>query len=97
MPVIEAIAADYQGQVTFLAVAGNGSSLDATTARANDLIPSGNVKWTIDDGVWNTYGVGYQPVTFAISHDKVVVAEWFGAAGEADIRDVLDQLAGTNT
>lgn len=97
MPVIETIAADYQGQVTFLAVAGNGSSLDATTARANELIPSGNVKWTIDDSVWDTYGVGYQPVTFAISHDNVVVAEWFGAASESDIRGVLDDLAGTST
>ena len=83
--------------MTFLAVAGNGSSLDATTARAAQLIPSGNVLWTIDDSVWDAYGVGYQPVTFAISHDDVVVETWFGRAGEADIRRVLDQLAGTNT
>ena len=38
-----------------------------------------------------------QPVTFLISHDDVLVANWFGLAAEADIRDALDQLAGTNT
>ena len=96
MPVVESIAADYQGEVTFLAVAGR-AGLDATTARANELIPSGNVKWTLDESIWEAYEVFGQPVTFLISHDDVLVANWFGLAAEADIRDALDQLAGTNT
>jgi len=96
LPVVESIAADYQGEVTFLAVAGR-AGLDATTVRANELIPSGNVKWTLDESIWEAYEVFGQPVTFLISHDDVLVANWFGLQAEADIRDALDQLASTNT
>lgn len=96
MPVIESIAAEYQDEVTFLAVAGR-SSLDATTARANELIPSGNVLWTLDESIWEAYDVFGQPVTFAISHDDVIVETWFGLRNEAEIRSVLDALAGAAT
>ncbi len=96
MPVVESIAADYQGDVTFLAVAGK-ASLDATAARANELIPSGNIVWTLDESIWEAYEVFGQPVTFLISHDDVLVANWFGLSAEADIRSALDQLAGSNT
>ncbi len=94
MPVIDAIAPDYEGEVTFLAVGGRGA-LDATTSRAAELMPSGSMLWSLDDSVWESYGVFGQPVTFAISANKVVVDQWSGRRDEADIRATLDILAGT--
>lgn len=94
MPVIDAIAPDYDGEVTFLAVGGR-AGLDATTARAAELMPSGSMLWSLDDSVWESYDVFGQPVTFAISADKVIVDQWFGVRNEAQIRETLDILAST--
>jgi hypothetical protein len=33
-----------------------------------------------------------QPVSFLISSDDVIVGNWFGAAGEEDLRTALDYL-----
>lgn len=96
MPVIDSIAPDYQDDVTFLAIAGR-ASLDATTARAADLLPSGQVQWALDESVWEAYEVLGQPVTFVISHDGVIVDNWYGLRTESDIRSVLDELAGTTS
>lgn len=94
MPVIDSIAPDYDGEVTFLAVGGRGT-LDATTERAAEILPSGSVLWSLDDSVWESYDVFGQPVTFAITADKVVVDQWFGVRSEAEIRATLDTLAAT--
>ncbi len=96
MPVVDAIAPDYTDDVTFLAVAGR-ASLEATTPRAAQLLPSGAVLWALDDSVWSTYEVFGQPVTFAITADGVVADTWFGLRSEADIRSTLDLLASTAT
>jgi len=94
LPVIDSIAPDYEGEVTFLAVGGRGS-LDATTSRAAELMPSGSMLWSLDDSVWESYEVFGQPVTFAISADKVIVDQWFGIRNEAEIRATLDILVST--
>jgi hypothetical protein len=95
LPVIDTIAPDYEGEVTFLAMGGR-SGLDATTARAAELMPSGSMLWSLDDAVWESYEVFGQPVTFAISADKVIVDQWSGVRNEAEIRATLDILATTN-
>jgi len=93
LPVVDAIAADYEGDVTFLAIAGR-AGLDATAPRAAQLLPSGRVQWGLDEAVWEAYEVFGQPVTFLISADDYLVAQWFGLRDEPDIRQALDQLAG---
>ena len=96
MPVVDAIAPDYEGDVTFLAIAGR-SSLDATTVRAAELLQSGVVSWSLDESIWETYQVFGQPVTFAISAGGAVVDSWFGLRDQSEIRTVLDGLAGRAT
>ena len=51
--------------------------------------------WSLDDSVWESYEVFGQPVTFAISADKVIVDQWFGVRNQAEIRATLDILAST--
>jgi hypothetical protein len=94
LPVIDSIAPDYEGEVTFLAVGGR-SGLDATTARAAEFMPSGSMLWNLDDSVWETYEVFGQPVTFAIAANKVIVDQWFGVRNQAEIRATLDILVAT--
>jgi hypothetical protein len=94
LPVVDAIAPDYEGEVTFLAVAGR-ASLDATIPRAEQLLTSGATLWTYDESIWDAYEVFGQPVTFLISADGYIVDEWSGLRSETDIRAALDGLAGT--
>jgi hypothetical protein len=51
--------------------------------------------WSLDESVWESYDVFGQPVTFAISADKVIVDQWFGVRDEGQIRATLDILAST--
>ncbi len=82
--------------MTFLAVAWKGSLQD-TTERASQLLPSGNVLWGLDaeEKVFSAYGVPYQPVSVLITHDGIVKTSWAGAASEADLRAELDALVET--
>ena len=89
MPVVDTVAADYQGDVTFLAVAGK-ADMDRTAQRADELL-TGNVQWGLDDSIWDLYGVPGQPATVLIV-DGVIVDQWFGALPEAPIRERLDRL-----
>jgi hypothetical protein len=42
--------------------------------------------------LWSEYEVFGQPVSFIISSDDVIVGQWYGAAGESDLRAALDYL-----
>lgn len=96
MPVIDEVSADYADQVTFLAVAWKGS-LEDTTARAEQLLTSGNVLWGLDveEEVFSAYGVPYQPVSVLVTHDGIVKTSWAGAVGEVELRAELDALVAT--
>lgn len=94
MPVIDTVANDYVDQVTFLAVAGRGD-LGATQEEAGRLF-SENLKWGLDDSIWGLYGVPGQPASVLIV-DGVVVDMWFGAVGEQELRDRLDNLVAIAT
>jgi len=75
--------------VRFVAVGGQ-SDFDKTKARADELLV--NTDWGLNDSIWDLYGVRGQPVSFLISGSDVVVGNWFGAVGEANLRDARDQL-----
>ena len=87
------MAAEYSDRVEFIAV-GWKSSFDATASRAAELMPSGAIRWGLDEGeeVFSAYGVPYQPVTVLITGTDVEVARWPGARSETEIRQALDDL-----
>lgn len=89
MPVVDAVASEYQGDVAFVAVAGR-STLGASRAMAPLLFDEDRIFWGYDDSVWSLFGVRGQPVTFVIDAEGRVVDQWFGIRSESDIRSLLD-------
>jgi hypothetical protein len=89
LPVVDEVANDYVNNVTFLAIAGRGD-LGATQEEAERLF-SDNLKWGLDDSIWDLYGVPGQPASVLIANG-VVVDVWFGALNEAEMRSRLDNL-----
>mgnify|MGYP001818267404 FL=1 len=76
--------------MSFVAVAGR-SDLDSTTGVANDLL-SANVPWGLDQSVWELYDILGQPASVIVTGDDVIVESWYGAIGEAELRNKLDYL-----
>jgi hypothetical protein len=93
LPVIDRVAADYEDQVRFIAVAGKSPDYSRTEQRANELFH--RLDWGLDDSIWELYNVPYQPYSVLITGDDVVLVEWFGAADEATLRQELDRLVAT--
>lgn len=93
MPVVDEISGEYADRVDFLAPAWKGS-LEATAEQAELLLPSGNVRWALDESeeLFSLYGVPYQPATVLIGADGTVVESWLGAKGEEGLRESLDNL-----
>lgn len=93
MPVVDQIAQDYADRVSFVAVAWKGT-FAATAERAVQLMPSGVIKWGLDEeqAIFAAYGVPYQPVTVLIGVDKKVADAWQGLREATDIRTSLDGL-----
>ena len=90
MPVVDAVQPDYADDVQFIAVAGQ-AGFEATKDVADELLS--NTDWGLDDSVWDLYGVRGQPVSYLITGSDVIVGNWFGATGEAELRKALDELA----
>ena len=88
MPVVDAVASQYQDEVAFVAVAGR-SSPPASAERVGVWFDPERISWGYDDSIWELYGVRGQPVTIVID-DGVIVDQWFGIRSEADIRALLD-------
>ena len=76
--------------MSFVAVAGR-SDLDSTTGVAHDLL-SANVPWGLDQSVWELYDILGQPASVIVTGDDVIVESWYGAIGEAELRNKLDYL-----
>lgn len=91
LPAIDTVAADYLDEVTFVAVAGR-SSLEASRPRVGVWFSPDRLLWGYDDGLWQTYMVRGQPVSFLISSDGIIVDQWFGHSGEDELRVRLDRL-----
>ncbi len=87
------MAADYEDQVRFIAVAGKSPDYSRTEQRAKELFD--RLAWGLDDSIWELYNVPYQPYSVLITGDDVVLVEWFGAVGEETLRAELDRLVAT--
>jgi len=71
-------------------VAGR-SDFDSSAAVAGDLL-SENVKWGLDDSIWDLYDVLGQPASVMITGDDFIVDVWYGAIGEEQLRAKFDYL-----
>ena len=94
MPRIDAVASEYQGRVTFVAVAGQ-STPEQSALKVGDWFSPERVLWGYDDTIWDLYAVVGQPVGFLISGDDHIVSGWFGERSEQQLRESLDSLLAT--
>ena len=92
MPVIDAVASDYQDRIAFVAVAGRSSEA-ASRERVGVWFDPARILWGYDDDLWALYSVFGQPTTVLISSDDVIVGGWAGALTEDELREQLDELA----
>lgn len=90
IPVIDAVAGDYQGEIAFVAVAQN-SSLEASRERVGVWFSPERFQWGYSDEIGPQYGVRGQPAV-ALVRDGRVVDTWFGPLDESEIRARLDAL-----
>lgn len=91
MPLLNDISADYEGQVTFVAVAGR-SSPGSSASYANAVLGE-QMLWGYDDDLWGLYAVRGQPTTFLITADnKVYQGPLYRLGDESDIRAAIDEL-----
>ena len=67
------------------------SDFDSSAAVAGDLL-SENVKWGLDDSIWDLYDVLGQPASVMITGDDFIVDVWYGAIGEEQLRAKFDYL-----
>lgn len=95
MPVVDAVSADYQDTVQFVAVAGR-SDLEASRDRVGVWFSPDNMLWGYDDDLWGLYGIRGQPTSVLITQG-VVVSGWYGAVPEEALRAELDRLVGMST
>lgn len=93
LPVVDQISKDYVDTVSFVAPAWKGT-LEATTNRAKELMPSGVIRWGLDEdeAVFEAFGIPYQPVTVLIAADGTILEAWAGLREESAIRESLDRL-----
>jgi len=89
LPVVDQVAADYQDDVTFLAVAGKAEM--GPTAEVADELFSSNLQWGLGPQIWELYGVPGQPSTVLIAQG-VVVDMWFGATSPEFLKERIDNL-----
>jgi len=70
---------------------------DKTESRAQELLPSGNILWGLDEAetVFGLYGIPYQPASVLVTHDKIIKTSWAGALGDEALRAELDSLLAT--
>ncbi len=96
MPVLDQVAADYQDEVAFVAVAGR-SSLDSS-ARAAASLFTDRLLWGYDEDLWALYGVRGQPTTFLITADnKVYEGPLYSLRSESDMRNAIEDLLAVHT
>lgn len=93
MPVVDNLATEYGDRVAFVAPAWKGT-LEDTAARAAELLPSGEVRWGLDEEeeVFEAFGIPYQPATVLIDSGGRIVDSWAGARSEEEMRSALDSL-----
>lgn len=63
------------------------------TAEVADSLLNRNVRWGLDDSVWDKYGVRGQPVTVLID-SGVIVDQLFGSSGIETLTAHINDLIG---
>ena len=63
-----------------------------SSAAAAEVLFSDNIKWGLDESIWDLYGARYQPITFAITADGHIAETFYGAIGADEIRNVIEGL-----
>jgi len=91
--LLETVSADYEDQVTFLAL-GGASRPELLSDRADEWFPSGRIVWGYDENatVWQALGVSGTPTTLLFAPDGEVIAGWSGERGDAFMREQIDLL-----
>ena len=95
LPVLDAVAADYQGDVVFVAVAGR-STAAASAPRVGEWFSPDRMLWGYDEGLWGLFGILGQPTTVLITGADRIVGGWAGPLSADDIRAELDGLIALN-
>ncbi|VAW08923.1 hypothetical protein MNBD_ACTINO02-2486 [hydrothermal vent metagenome] len=90
MPVVDKVAADFQGQVDFIAIAG-WADINTTAAAAEQLFSS-NLQWGLDEQIWGDFGIIGQPTVILFTPGGAEWKRWAGAVGEAGTRQALQDL-----
>ena len=69
-------------------------SYEATAERAAELLPSGLVRWGLDDdrSIFSAFEIPGQPATVLVAQG-VEIGRWFGARGEDGIREAFENLS----
>lgn len=69
-------------------------TLASTAERAGELLPSGVVRWGLDEAeeVFGLYSIPYQPASVLITSGKTIFERWPGARSEADMRNAIEGL-----
>lgn len=89
--MIDAVASEYQGRVTFVGVAQN-SSPAASEARVGVWFSPDRILWGYSDEIGPEYGVRGQPVSVLVTSRGKISDVWFGRLAESDIRARIDRL-----
>lgn len=92
MPVVDSLAQEYQGRVSVIAIAW-AAPYEATEAAAKQLLPSGAVRWTLDDDAFASFEVSYQPVA-VMTVGGVQIQRWHGGLNDADLRQAFEAVLG---
>lgn len=89
--MLENLSAEYEGEVAFVAV-GGASDRAQIAQRAEEWIPSGRIKWGLDEDqdVWALLGARGTPTTVVMASDGRVVAAWSGESGVNRIRQAIE-------
>lgn len=88
---MDRLAAEYEGRADVIAVAWK-SSLAETASAAQRLLPSGTVRWTLDEdeSAFAAFEVGYQPVSVLVDRG-VEIGRWRGQFPVSEVRSLLDE------
>ena len=67
------------------------SDFESTAGVAEDLL-SDNVRWGLDESIWDLYDIIGQPASVMVTGDNIIVDAWYGGLSEDDLRAKFDYL-----
>ncbi|MEO1063254.1 MAG: hypothetical protein AAFZ07_17710 [Actinomycetota bacterium] len=87
-----AVAAEYEGRVDFVGIAGGGSSMGNMERFVNDTGVGGFPHFAdVDGDVWVSFGVTYQPA-FAFIDDSGEIEAFIASYSQDELRAQAEAL-----